>query len=560
MMEDLKQSLIEAGVFKKDGSYNCRFILPPTIDLSNVPGDSLKEKICIIFKYNGVHPTCPVCGKPARFWSYSNGFRTTCSNECKKVLDARHCKDNNERRHSDLEYRKEIVDKYRQTSLSRYGTINPNQNPEIKNKAFNTCLERYGVKDPGGLPFVREKIVNTWLGKYGVDNPSKVPEIKKKILSHKGMTSPEKKVAEFLTNRGFDFEYEYEVNGKNFDFAIFKDNELSILIEIDGEYYHSLLSDPDGFNVDGNRDAIRFSKVPENVKLIIIDSLRIEEGFSEILRVFNIDYEEWIKEIINSLPQDFPFYSYSEERIKKDYQKLKEMEKYKKGARLADSTIKHFHKSIYYARVGDNLSPYETWYNKKLLEKCVRNRFIYSSSLSSHSILNGFNVCKIAPKVSVFSASLARYITSYFIDEPNMRYDTIFDPFSGFSGRMLGVCSLDKKYIGQDINQIHVDESNEIIKFHNLNAKVVCKDIFESRGEYECLFTCPPYNDKETWNDNDINLSCDEWIDVCLERFKCSKYVFVVDKTEKYKDDIYWEIPNSSHFSSAKEYLIMIYR
>ena len=38
--------------------------------------------------------------------------------------------------------------------------------------------------------------------------------------------------------------------------------------------------------------------------------------------------------------------------------------------------------------------------------------------------------------------------------------------------------------------------------------------------------------DKELYNDEFVFLTCDRWIDDCLKRFDCSKYVFVVDTTE----------------------------
>lgn len=87
---------------------------------------------------------------------------------------------------------------------------------------------------------------------------------------------------------------------------------------------------------------------------------------------------------------------------------------------------------------------------------------------------------------------------------------------------------------------------------------VIQKDIFESTGTYDCLFTCSPYNLKEIWNENETNLSCDEWIDECLKRFTCKRYIFVVDKTEKYKDKIVEEISNKSHFGNNIEYIIVI--
>lgn len=478
----------------------------------------------------------------------------------------------------------EIKERKRDTVRARYGVDNPNQSEEIKEKKRRTCLERYGVEYVSQVPAFREassaNTKRTCLERYGVDNPFKLPanrekqkktmlerygvaaplhvsEFHHKALSKHGMTKPEKKLHEFLTSRDIPFKYNYDCNGKCFDFAIFKDDQLCTLVEIDGEYFHGLTSDYDLKNVCGVSDCERFGKVPEGVKLVVCDSLRVEESFSQILGTLDISYEDWINGIIVSLPKEFPYPSYTEARLRNDYKHLCEYTDIKEGARLADSTIRHFHKSIYSAHVLDRPSPVEAWQDGKLLRKCVENRFIYSNSLSSQAIANGFNVCKLAPKVSVFSASRAKLLVQDYLSDCN----EVFDPFSGFSGRMLGVCSLGKRYIGQDLNEEHVRESNEIINFHNLNASVTVKDILQSEGSYECLFTCSPYGTKEHWNNAvETDKNCDEWIDECLTRFDCRKYLFVVDNTEKYRDNIVKTLSNRSHLAEAKELVILIER
>ena len=40
---------------------------------------------------------------------------------------------------------------------------------------------------------------------------------------------------------------------------------------------------------------------------------------------------------------------------------------------------------------------------------------------------------------------------------------------------MLGACACGKTYVGQDINETHVKESNEIIQKFDLNATVIQK-------------------------------------------------------------------------------------
>ena len=126
---------------------------------------------------------------------------------------------------------------------------------------------------------------------------------------------------------------------------------------------------------------------------------------------------------------------------------------------------------------------------------------------------------------------------------------------------MIGAYRTKKNYIGQDINEQHIKESVQIsnhINYRNVVLKV--QDIFKDvQTEYESLFTCPPYENKEIWNnDNDKNMTCDEWMDLCLDLYKCKKYLFVVDKTEKYKRYVVDEITNKSHFNQNKEYIIFI--
>ena len=52
-----------------------------------------------------------------------------------------------------------------------------------------------------------------------------------------------------------------------------------------------------------------------------------------------------------------------------------------------------------------------------------------------------------------------------------------------------------------------------------------------------------------------IDLNCDEWIDICLKNFKCKKYLFVVDNTEKYKNNIIEEIINNRPYEDIYEFM-----
>lgn len=551
---------------------------------------------------------CKNCGKSVEYRDLQHGYREFCSIKCfwqyttklQSTKDKRKatCLDkfNTESYMASADFKQkaeqtnlstygcknaggsaESIAKIKATKLANHGSENYNNIEQMKStklvkydnewysnreQALRTLATKYNVNEittPYAIKEIHEKSLNTIATKhdyqYTITSPFCIPEISKKALGHmNNMTKPEKKLNEFLTNRKFNFQYGYECNGKNFDFAIFNnENKLQILIEIDGLYYHGLTEDSNGKHVRGDTDHERFSKVPEGVKFIVCDENKLEECFAEILKVYDIDYSEWLNTILQNMPAEFPYPVYDDKRLLTDWNHLQQWD-WNPHSRVGISIVNNYHKHIWQSRVGNNLSPVECWQNKELLMQAIKNRVIYSSTLSSQAIAAGFNICKIAPKVSVFNPMLAKHIVKTYLSD----YETVFDPFSGFSGRMLGACACCKKYIGQDINETHVKESNEIIDKLKLNAVISQKDIFESAGEYDCLFTCSPYGLKEIWNEHETNKSCDEWIDECLQRFKCKRYVFVVDKTEKYKDKIVEEISNKSHFSNAKEYIIVI--
>ena len=522
---------------------------------------------------------CKCCGTETKYWNLEHGYRDFCSRKCFWKVTTQ------------LE---SVKEKRKQTCKEKYDSENYMQCKDFKEKTEVTNLREYGVKNAGGSDVAIAKIkatklVNhgdenynnmeqtyltkeikygdkyynnkmktrqTWQKAYNIDitSPMQIPGVKLKALSYSSkMTTPEKKLFEFLKNRKFQFQYGYELNGKSFDFAVFNNGELKLLIEIDGIYYHGLTEDSNGRHVRSENDCERFSKVPEGVKYIVCDDSNIEKCFDEIVKIYSMDYNEWIKSIISDLPKEFPFPKYDDKRLQKDWKYLQEWE-WNKNSYVGSSIVRHFHESIWEAHVGKNISPVECWNNKELLEKTVRNRMIYSSRLSSQSIVDGFNVSKIAPKVSVFNPMLAKYLIKTYLNE----FSEVFDPFSGFSGRMLGCCALGKKYIGQDINTKHVTESNRIIDYLRLDASVKEQDIFIDQGKYECLFTCPPYGLKEIWNENETNYTCDMWIAQCITRYDCKKYLFVVDSSERYKDYIIDEITNSSHFGNRKEYIVLI--
>ena len=352
----------------------------------------------------------------------------------------------------------------------------------------------------------------------------------------------------------------------SWDYGIYqKDSDtLVMVVDLDGAFFHADKNDYNGLHSREEYDEIRLQSIPDGIKYNIILELKFKDSFSRMMKDLECDFEEFIKEqflICRRIPYPQPIYSNKELwnsweqllRLDPSSQYLKLSTRNQEGDRI----IRHFHPSIYRANKKGSFSPYQAWYDDKLLKKVIRNRSIYINTLNPNKILQGFTISRIAPRVSVFSAGRAKLLIYRYLSE----YDTIFDPFSGFSGRMLGCVSSGKHYIGQDISPIHVNESNRVIEDLSIQdrATVTVGNCLASIGVYDCLFTCPPYGDKEQWLDVPVSKkSCDDWIEICLDNFKCEKYLFVVDNTNRYKDHVVDVIVNKSHFGNNDEYVILI--
>ena len=455
-------------------------------------------------------------------------------------------------------------EKVRQTSQRKYGTDNPQQSEAVKNKRQRTNLERYGVDNVLKLSSSQVLRRKSLIEKYGTDSPMKVPQFRSKQAKSAKKSLLEVRVANLLSQYNIDFEQQYVVSRDGhthaFDFYVPK---YRILIDADGKYYHSYLSDPDGKHVRDDYDDVRLYLVPKDYTFILAVEDHEEQAVKQVYKVIKqvdegvYDYEgelfRWCRAV------GFPYPVYTAERMERDWSHLCQYEfsTYKPNCRIGMSIVSNFHRSVFGCRVGNCKSVREAWEDDEALKRVIANRLVYQNTVNPSKVLAGFNICKEAPIVSRFNPVLAKYLVRTYLND----FDTVFDPFSGFSGRLLGVASCGKKYVGQDIRWQAVEESNQIVRFLDLKeCSVTQQDVLKSSGTYECLLTCPPYSDKETYGGEVCYKTCDEWIDECLKRFKCRKYVFVVDETEKYKHFVVEEVQNSSHFSKAVEHVVAVHR
>lgn len=433
-----------------------------------------------------------------------------------------------------------------ETNLAKYGTKYSSQSATVKEKVAATKLRKYG--NPHYVN--SEKRFETMLQRYGVKHPMQDPDIllrsRKKYIYDNMAFDSSWEVAYWIycvenghTIRRCSTKISYEYNGETFfyepDFEV--DGEL---VEIKGLQFFkskdalSEMVNPYDHSKDGKFEAKHQAMLRSNVKVLTDVS-------------FALDYvnKKYTSDFLPLFSTKLPFpYLNQDLKTQTDY-----------------GLIQHFHKSIYKASKKGKPSPLEAWHDKSIIKKVALNRLHYVGHCKPSDILQGLSVTRYAPKISVFKPNLAKDLIARFLDDCG----TIVDPFSGFSGRMLGAVSCGKRYIGKDINEEHVAESNEIILFRRLQncCSVAVEDILKKKDveTYDCLFTCPPYGGKEHWNEHndEVEKTCDEWIGLCLQHYKCKKYLFVVDKTSKYKDYIVTDInKKSALFAKSAEKVVLI--
>lgn len=507
---------------------------------------------------------CPVCGEECKFISLSLGYHKYCSVKCQsnatkdaaKKTKFRHFGEGNffskegiasikKKNSENFKERnaKAIESIKKRLNVTDDSIVNISQFQEVKDLVAKTNLERFGNKcSLHGSN--QEKTELAIFDKYGYKNPSQNPDVfrnrRKRFLYKHVYFDSSWELAYFIWLEEHDTVFEYQPKC-----------DIKYVFEGDEKTYH-----PD-FKVNGQYVEIKGPQFFENGKMINPYDRSQDAGYeakhqcmlaNNVKILMNCDEyvsyveKKYTKDFLNLFAVNLPFPYLNEDlRLKGDM-----------------DVIRHFHKSIYEASYNNRPSPLVAWQDKDLILKVALNRLKYVHQCRPADILQGFNVMKVAPKVSIFKSSLAERLVKTYLND----YETVFDPFSGFSGRMVGAANANKTYIGQDIHKGHVDESNALIAYKGYTkCKVIQKDIFEDEGgEYDCIFTCPPYGGKEHWNKNndEVEKTCDEWIDICLSKYKCKRYLFVVDDTVKYKDKIIETLENKSHFGSNYEYIVMI--
>jgi len=250
---------------------------------------SLQGAVYIIL--NDFNPKCKY-GNLMKFTWFSNGF-SYCgkSNECR-------CNKESSKQ------------KFKETSLKRYGTEHPMQNEIIQKRSCNSTIKKYGVKYTSQIKESRIKAKETSLKRYGTEHPMQNENIKRKCLesnikNHGGILSARHpKIKEKIKNTNLRrygvSNYTYHLMDKEVKEILLDEEKFKNYIEDKSIQYAAK---------DLSVDPVTISKY---VRLYQCDSLIqksksiYEFQIENILKELGIRFEQNTKQIIP--PQELDFY------------------------------------------------------------------------------------------------------------------------------------------------------------------------------------------------------------------------------------------------------------
>lgn len=418
--------------------------------------------------------------------------------------------------HPDFKVNGEFVEVKGEHLLDKQGNLTSeiySSSKESKDINFHKqkCMEKVGSRLISSEEI--QKCFNFIYEKYGKKYINSFKKAKKKF---KDPTSKEISLQNFLEARNISYEINVSIKNCFYPFVIYKDYKPLILIGNDKNPSYKFIS---------------YNSILENI-------------VKELAYDLNLLYEKELK-ILQQTCSIFPSFDVN---LKEEFSKLQEKDL--KDIEVGNNIIRHFHKSLFTYCISNKLSPLDNWKDQEKIKERIRDEYIENNSTTSEQILFSFEE---APVIRTLLPFFCKNEVNVYLNDCN----TIIDPYLDFSSKLLGTCSLGKTYTGYSNNAELLKESKNLINFLELNAKVFDRKEI-SVSNFDGMFTY--IEDSNLWKDiNKEYRDTDILIEECLNTFKCKRYLFIVNNTEKYKEFVTGAIENTSQFNdNNKKYIVLI--
>lgn len=297
------------------------------------------------------------------------------------------------------------------------------------------------------------------------------------------------------------------INGHYWDYALCKNNNLVCIVDLDGDYFHATDIDYDGIHSKLEYDLKRRYSIPDMTLHFYIREKYFDIDIKLLFDHINDSYEEYCDFVFNTFRMGcVPYPYYTDSVLLKSYDKLQRMncnDKYHTldiNSRLGDLIIHHFHQSLW-----ENVIP--IWNDDNELKRLISSNIIDKTYLDINKVFLSFIDTQLV--YNILSPAIIKMIINKYINDCKC----IYDPNCKYGEIILGSISCNKKIRFHSDNEFLIENNNMINFLREYEIK------FDIDNDFDCIFT---------------NVSDDEEIDNFINKYKCEKYLFITESTNKY--------------------------
>lgn len=244
------------------------------------------------------------------------------------------------------------------------------------------------------------------------------------------------------------------------------------------------------------------------------------------------EQDRWVDDIYKVLANTpFPFPTPSEDRSQYELDRLGRL-----TTRLVEDRIEpwspvgcglcgQFFPNRYKASAGRWESAFEAWHKEDKLRYAIRFQLRQGDPVTPHRVLRAVTMGHRTP--SVFRPSVARFIYQTYCPPGG----TVWDPCSGYGGRLLGAYLAGVNYVGTDVEGETIAGNERLAEYLGYKPSLHCcpAESF-SPPPVDLVFTSPPYFDRERYSTGENQswvrhgTSVDSWLEGFLRPVVVSSY------------------------------------
>lgn len=179
------------------------------------------------------------------------------------------------------------------------------------------------------------------------------------------------------------------------------------------------------------------------------------------------------------------------------------------GLRLCKPFFPHRYK----ATSRGVISAFDSWRSEVALRRAVRFQLEHGDPVAPHRVLRAITLRSRTP--TIFRPGIARFIYQRYCPAGGL----VWDPCSGYGGRLLGAFAAGVRYIGTDVDAATVEGNRSLARAVGFDADVrLCGAEDFAPPSVDLVFTSPPYFDRERYSDHEQQSwkrhggSLDAWI------------------------------------------------